>query len=241
MSQDKVHNQYQYEHYSSALRDLLHLPSSPVAIGFAHDAKDIPQGLEELSEKMRHCQMIGIAGREGKSFFATQKVHSCAGGAWSLGLVALTKSLKSGEFYFKLGKFESAASCKRTIANVAALEPESVYATMYAPLECTPFVPAVVVLIAEPAFMLKLAQASLFKLGGRIEANFAGIQSLCADTTTFPYISGNVNISLGCDGSRKFSHIEKEYMVAGMPLEIVPQIMAALPIVCSAPGSSTPV
>jgi uncharacterized protein (DUF169 family) len=240
MLPDKVHDPSRYAHYSSTLREFLHLVGSPVAVGFAYDAKDISEGLEELSESMRHCQMVGIASNGGKSFFAMQKVHSCMGGAWALGLTPLTKSLQSGEFYFKLGKFESAASCKRTIANVPALESESVYATMYAPLECTPFVPAVVVLTAEPAFMLKLAQASLFKFGGRIESNFAGIQSLCADTTAFPYISGKVNISLGCDGSRKFSHIEKEYMVAGIPLEVLPEVVAALPIVSGAPGSSLP-
>ena len=240
MVSDKVHDSYRYAHYSSTLREFLHLAVSPVAVGFAYDAKDISEDLEELSESMRHCQMVGIASTEGKSFFAMQKVHSCMGGAWALGLGPLTKSLQSGEFYFKLGKFESTASCKRTIANVPALESESVYATMYAPLECTPFVPAVVVIIAEPAFMLKLVQASLFKLGGRIESNFAGIQSLCADTTAFPYMSGKVNISLGCDGSRKFAHIEKEYMVAGIPLEVVSEVVAALPIVSGAPGSSLP-
>lgn len=239
MSSDKVHNQCQYAQCSSVLREFLHLPGYPVAVGFAHAAEDIPEVLEELSEKMRHCQMVGIVRDEGKSFFATREVHSCAGGAWSLGLAALTKSLRSGEFYFKLGKFESAASCKRTMTHVPALESESVYATMYAPLENTPFVPAVVVLSAEPAFLLKLAQAYLFRLGGRIESSFAGIQSLCADTTVFPYISGNVNISLGCDGSRKYSGIGKEYMVAGIPIEILPDIVAALPIVSSAPGSST--
>ncbi|MDR2855177.1 MAG: DUF169 domain-containing protein [Methanomicrobiales archaeon] len=230
----------QYAHYSSILREFLHLGGSPVAIGFAHDAKDIPEGFEELSENMRHCQMVGLARDEERSFFARREVHSCAGGAWSLGLAPLTKSLESGEFYFKLGKFESASSCKRTIANVPALASGSVHATMYAPLGSAPFAPAVVVLTAEPAFMLKLAQAYLFKFGGRIESSFAGIQSVCADAATFPYMSGKVNISLGCDGSRKFSSIAKEYMVAGMPFEVVSEIVAALPVVCGAPGSSTP-
>ena len=228
-----------YAEYSSVLREFLHLPGSPVAIGFAHGQNAIPEGLEGLSEKMRHCQMVGIARDEGRAFFARQEMHSCAGGAWALGLAPLTESLKSGEFYFKLGKFQSAASCKRTIHNVPALESESIYATMYAPLESTPFEPAVVVLIAEPFFLLKLTQAYLFKLGGRVASSFAGIQSLCADTTVLPYQSGDLNISLGCDGSRKFSHIDKEYMVAGIPIEIIPEIVAALPIVSGAPGSSS--
>ena len=238
MSSD-ITNSLSYAQCSAVLRELLHLPGSPVAIGFAHGPNAIPEDLEELSEKMRHCQMVGIAREEGRAFFAKREAHSCAGGAWALGLAPLTESLKSGEFYFKLGKFKSAASCKRTINNVPALESESIYATMYAPLESAPFDPAVVVFIAEPLFLLKLTQAYLFKLGGRVESSFAGIQSLCADTTVLPYLSGTINISLGCDGSRKFSHIGKEYMVAGIPIEILPEIVAALSIVSGAPGSSS--
>ncbi|MDD3622424.1 MAG: DUF169 domain-containing protein, partial [Methanofollis sp.] len=71
----------------------------------------------------------------------------------------------------------------------------------------------------------------------RIEANFSGIQSVCADTAAQTYLNGKVNFSLGCDGSRKFSGIEDGEMVMGIPVELLPEIAEAIPVVTGAPGS----
>ena len=85
--------------------------------------------------------------------------------------------------------------------------------------------------------MLKLAQATLYQLGGRVHAQFSGIQSDFADATAETYRSGTANYSLGCDGSRKFSGIEDGEMVMGFPAELLPQMMHAVEIVTAAPGS----
>jgi uncharacterized protein (DUF169 family) len=108
---------------------------------------------------------------------------------------------------------------------------------MYAPLEKTPFDPQVVLIVASPWAMLKLSQSTLFWVGGRISAEFAGIQSVCADACAQTYLNGKVNFSLGCDGSRKFSGIEDGEMVMGIPAERLPDIIAALNVVAAAPGS----
>ena len=87
--------------------------------------------------------------------------------------------------------------------------------------------------------MLKLAQSTLFRLGGRIQSEFAGIQSVCADACAQTYLTGHVNFSLGCDGSRKFSGIEDGELVIGIPAELLPEISESLKIVAAAPGSKT--
>jgi uncharacterized protein (DUF169 family) len=222
---------------AAALISLLGLSGSPVAIRFAATKGAVPEGIDEVSEKIRHCSMVNLARKEGKIFSATADKHLCNGGAWSLGLRPITQSLRDGEFYFKLGKFESDAACKRTIDQIPRLETGSTYATLYSPLEKTPFIPQVVVIVANPFAMLKLAQASLYHLGGRLHPSFAGIQSVCADVTANTYLTGAVNISLGCDGSRKFSGIAPDEMVMGFPAEQLGEIVDALKIVCAAPGS----
>jgi uncharacterized protein (DUF169 family) len=193
--------------------------------------------MEELDRTIRHCSMIILARNEGRIFYSTAPRHECNGGAWSLGLREITESLKTGDFYYKLGKFESSASCKRTIDRVAHLNPGETYATMYAPLEKTPFDPQIVIIVASPWAMLKIAQSVLFRVGGRITAEFAGIQSVCSDACTQTYLTGRVNFSLGCDGSRKFSGIEDGEMVVGIPAELLPEITEALMVVAAAPGS----
>jgi uncharacterized protein (DUF169 family) len=226
-----------YAETSETLKKFLKLSGSPVAFRFATKKEDIPAGMQDLDKTIRHCAMISLARKEGKIFFSTAGKHECNGGAWALGLRELTESLKTGDFYYKLGKFESSAACKRTIDRVPHLQTLETYATLYAPLEKTPFDPQVVLIVATPWTMLKLAQSVLFRIGGRINAEFAGIQSVCADTCAQTYLNGHVNFSLGCDGSRKFSGIDDGEMVIGIPAELLPEITESLKVVAAAPGS----
>jgi uncharacterized protein (DUF169 family) len=226
-----------YAEAAETLKKYLKLSGSPVAFRFATKKEEIPAGMQALDKTIRHCAMIGLARKEGRIFYSTAVNHECNGGAWSLGLREITETLKNGDFYYKLGKFESSAACKRTIDRVAHLGTGDTYATLYSPLEKTPFDPQVVIIVANPWAMLKLAQSTLFRVGGRIEAEFAGIQSVCADACAQTYLNGKVNFSLGCDGSRKFSGIEDAEMVMGIPAEILPEITEALRVVAAAPGS----
>jgi uncharacterized protein (DUF169 family) len=226
-----------YAEAAETLIKLLNLKGSPVAIKFASGIHEIPEGMEELDKTIRHCSMVNLARNEGKIFYATAGKHECNGGAWSLGLREITPTLKSGDFYFKLGKFNSAAACKRTIEQVPHLGTGETYATMYAPLEKTPFTPNVIMIVTTPRNMLKLAQSTLFTLGGRVHAGFSGIQSVCSDATAQTYLTGKPNFSLGCDGSRRFSGIADDEMVMGFPAEMLPEIITALKIVIGAPGS----
>jgi uncharacterized protein (DUF169 family) len=226
-----------YAEAAETLKNYLKHSGSPVAFRFATKKEDIPAGMQELDKTIRHCAMIGLARKEGRIFFSPAGKHECNGGAWALGLREITESLKNGDFYFKLGKFESSAACKRTIDRVPHLQTLETYATLYAPLEKTPFDPQIVLIVASPWAMLKLAQSVLFRIGGRINAQFAGIQSVCSDACAQTYLNGQVNFSLGCDGSRKFSGIEDGEMVMGIPAELIPEIVESLKVVAAAPGS----
>ena len=226
-----------YAALSEGLKNLLGLSGSPVAFRFARTMEEVPEGMAEAPEQLRHCKMVSMARHEGAVFYATVEKHLCNGGAWALGLRPLTESLQTGDFYFKLGKFSSRAACRRTIDRIPHLNSGETFATLYAPLEAAPFVPEVVLIITTPLSMLKLAQASLYEIGGRNTANFAGIQSVCADATAQTLLTGQTNFSLGCDGSRKFSGIEEQEMVMGLPAERLPELVAGLETVMGAPGS----
>jgi uncharacterized protein (DUF169 family) len=226
-----------YSEASEILKKQLKLSGSPVAIRFATSKDEIPEGVPEIDKTIRHCSMVGLARKEGRIFYATASKHECNGGAWALGLKEITDTLKTGEFYYKLGKFQSSAACKRTIDQVPHLNSGYTYATLYAPLEKTLFTPQVVLIVANPWSMLKLVQSTLFKLGGRINSEFSGIQSVCSDACAQTYLTGHVNFSLGCDGSRKFSGIDDSEMVMGFPAELISEITESLKVVTTAPGS----
>lgn len=236
--QDVIRTKIDYGNVDKVLKELLHLDGSPVAVKFITSEDHLPAGVNQIGETITHCQMVNKARREGAIFYATSENHACMGGAWSMGLREITATLKTGEFYFKLGKYDSWPSCKRTIDRIPHVQSGATFATAYAPLDKTPFDPTIVLIITTPKAMLKLAQSSLYHLGGRINANFAGIQSVCADASAQTYLSGAVNFSLGCDGSRKYSGIQESEMVMGIPAEMLPMIIEALPVVMGAPGSS---
>ena len=236
--QDAIRTKINYPEVSRVMKELLHLEGSPVAIKFITGPDHLPEGVEQITGTMPHCQMVNKARKEGLVFYSLSENHSCMGGSWALGLREITKTLKTGEFYYKLGKFDSWAACKRTIDRIPHVESGATHAIAYAPLEKTPFDPSVVLIVTKPKAMLKLAQCNLYHLGGRVTCNFAGIQSVCADASSQVYLTGSMNYSLGCDGSRKYSGIEDGEMVMGIPGEILQDIAAALPVVTGAPGSS---
>jgi uncharacterized protein (DUF169 family) len=227
-----------YAESSETLRTSLKMKGAPVALGFATTKDDIPSGMQEIDKRIRHCMMVSLARNEGRIFYSTADKHECNGGSFALGLRELTPALKTGKFYFKLGKFASVASSRRTMDSVPHLPSGETYATLYAPLEKTPFTPQVIVIITNPWAMLKLAQSSLFRLGGRAHAEFSGIQSVCSDAVAQTYLTGKPNFSLGCDGSRTFSGIVEDEMVMGFPAEMLPEIVDAVKIITQAPGSS---
>jgi uncharacterized protein (DUF169 family) len=229
-----------YAQSSETLKTSLKLKGSPVAIGFANTVDEIPPGMTEIDQVIKHCMMVSLARNEGRIFYATADKHECNGGGWALGLKDLTPSLKTGKFYFKLGKYASTPACKRTMNSIPHLGTGDTYATMYAPLEKTTFTPHVILVVTSPWSMLKLAQASLFKLGGRMHAEFSGIQSVCSDSVAQTYLTGKPNFSLGCDGSRKFSGIADDEMVMGFPAEMLPEITDSVKIITQAPGSKKP-
>ena len=104
MSNEPMKIPVNYGEAAETLKKILNLKGSPVAIRFAPTKADIPVGIPELDLTIRHCSMVNLARTEGKIFYAPVEKHECNGGAWSLGLKAITPTLKNGEFYFKLGK-----------------------------------------------------------------------------------------------------------------------------------------
>ena len=226
-----------YAGSAEILKNSLKLKGSPVAMAFVTSKDDIPSGIQPNDKTIRHCMMVSLARNEGRIFYSTADKHECNGGGWALGLKELTPTLKTGKFYFHLGKFASASASERTMNSIPHIETGSTYATMYAPLEKTPFVPDVILIVANPWSMLKLGQSTLFRLGGRIHAEFSGIQSVCSDACAQTYLTGKANFSLGCDGSRKFSGIADDEMVMGFPAEMLPEIVDAVKIITQAPGS----
>jgi uncharacterized protein (DUF169 family) len=88
--------------------------------------------------------------------------------------------------------------------------------------------PDVVIFVGNPLQSRRIVQAVMYKDGGRSSFNTAGIQSFCVDATASPYLKGEVNVSLGCDGSARNSGLDDDSVVVGIPFPMMESICSVL-------------
>lgn len=213
------------EKTAEVLKEKLNLTRLPVAIKFFNDESEIPDGVEKIDETLRHCEMVTKAA-DGAIFYSTAAEQKCKGGSSAMGLEPLPSKIASGEFYYKLGRFDSVETAKSVIDNIPRKDEQSL-GIIYAPLEKADFIPDVVVVITLPKFGMYIAQGIVYNNGGKVESSCAGIQSLCADAVSGPYVSNKVNTTLACNGSRGYAGIEDEEIIIGLPCDSLKPLLEA--------------
>jgi uncharacterized protein (DUF169 family) len=217
-----------YAEMSKKIVDTLGLRKEPVAITLIKKGQSIPEGYSEPATPIRHCQSI-MRARHGEMLVVPGSKQACPVGGSALGLVPLPEKVKSGEFHHNMGMFETSEGAAKTMAARAHLEQGSFIATAVAPLSKATLEPDVVVFTGTPEQMFWLIPAaSTFSLGGRVTVDMAAVQASCVDSTVIPYVTGNVNISLGCFGCRKTTDILPEEMLVGVPKNKLAEIARSL-------------
>ncbi len=219
--------------YGQELVDRLDLKTSPVGIKLIPERDEIPEGIEKVGEKMRHCEIIDMVRRTGDQIYSLADDQMCKGGAASMGLGNMPAKVESGEFYYKgLNHFSNINAARRTVENAPMLPANTIKAIVYGDMIKATFEPDVVIIICNPKQVMLLTQAIMYKSGGRIEVGFAGKQSICSDGVVQAYKDGKVGITVGCSGSRAFTNISDDEMTIGIPEELLPEIMAGLDKIC---------
>jgi uncharacterized protein (DUF169 family) len=217
-----------YEELSKKMIDILGLKTEPVAVTLIKKDQPIPEGYTVTGTPLRHCQSI-MRARKGEMLVIPADKQACPVGASALGMVPLPDKVRSGEFHYNMGMYESSNSASKTIASRPALEMGSVIATAVSPLSKTKIAPDVVIVVGTPEQVFWIAPAaSTFQDGGRVTVEMAAVQASCADSTVVPYITGNVNLSLGCFGCRKTTDIAPEEMLIGIPAAKLEKLVAAI-------------
>jgi uncharacterized protein (DUF169 family) len=98
---------------------------------------------------------------------------------------------------------------------------------LVAPLHRTAFEPEVIVIYANPAQILRLLAAALWKSGGRLTSSFGG-RIDCAEEIIVPQRSGQCEIILPCLGDRVFAQTQDHEMAFSIPVNRVKEIIEGL-------------
>jgi uncharacterized protein (DUF169 family) len=217
-----------YAELSKKMVEILGLKTEPVAVTLIKKGQPIPGGYVVTETPLRHCQTI-MRARKGEKLVVPASKQACPVGASALGMVPLPDKVKSGEFHHNMGMYESTNSAAKTIASRPALETGSIIATAVAPLSKATVAPDVIIVVGVPEQIFWIAPAaSTFQEGGRVTVEMAAVQASCADSTVVPYITGNINLSLGCFGCRKTTDIAPEEMLVGIPAAKLEMLVAAI-------------
>ena len=217
------------EEMSEIMKSSLGIRDNVVGVKLFKKEDEIPKDLDPIERPFRYCSMIQNARLEGTSFLARADYHECKGGASGLGLMECPENIASGSLYFdKLHKCETKDVGASIAANMPRLLAGTTVATYVAPLSKMVMNPDVVIFVGNPLQARRIVQAVMFAKGGRANFNTAGIQSFCVDATTSPYLKGEVNVSLGCDGSARNAGLDDNSVVVGIPFAMMEDICTVL-------------
>ena len=212
---------------ASSLKNILDLESSPIAIRLVkkdENPKDLPA---ESNRRLRYCQLL-MEAKKGKGATLTSENIACPAAAAALGLLPLPEKISSGEMLKTLGLFESVTAAARTMAKMPRLELGTFKAVAAAPLEDAKFTPDVVIIEDKPEKIMWINLAAIHETGGRLSFNSAVFQACCVDVTVIPYLTKNVNVSLGCYGCRDSTDIADDECLVGIPYEKLKEIITSL-------------
>jgi len=207
------------------VRDILGLECHPVAVKFLTEIPDLRGFRKAL--KSRYCQAL-MRARRGESVYLTPDEISCPAAARVLGFKSPPEKLLSGEMPAAYGLFGSPGAASRTIADMPKLEMGRYKAVALAPLGSAPYDPDVVVVEAKAEQVMWLALASMFKEGGRRTFNTGVLQATCVDATIVPFLTGEVNMSMGCYGCREATDMADDEAIIGIPGNKLPEIITSL-------------
>jgi uncharacterized protein (DUF169 family) len=217
-----------YANCSRIIMDVLELSTEPVAVTLVKKGQPLPDGYQVPEKNIRHCQSI-MRARRGEKLLLTGEKHACHVGASALGIVPIPDKVRSGEFHYNLGMFDSVEAAKKMIDERPQLDCGSVIATAISPLSKAELAPDVVVVTGTPEQMYWLLPvAARFFEGGKITVELEPFQASCAYSTVYPYIHDAISMSIGCYGCRKATDLETTEMMVGIPatkLEAVVQVL----------------
>ena len=215
--------------YCEVIESKIKLDAKPVAMKLLKSEDDIPDGIELINEKIRHCEMVRKASL-GSKFYSTIEEQLCLGGAGAIGLREMPEKLANGEKYYSLGRFKDLKTAKKLTSKLSIIK-DIHWGIIYAPLDEANFEADVIEIITEPVGGMKLAQSIVYNTGEKINPSFAGIQSLCGDAFSNPYIEKGINFTLGCDGSRKAADIKDNEMTVGISKYKIEEVISSLELI----------
>ena len=202
----------------------------PVAIRMLKPGEEIPERAKRPARDFKklsmNCQVIDMARRYGWTIALTREDHICSLGIAALGFEKAGHMFSSGTLCEGMYT-ETKSAGQRSEAAVDRFAPGDYYALLVAPLDRATFEPHLVCIYANPAQVMRLTQAALWKRGGKLTSSFGGRVD-CSEIIVTTMKTGQSQVILPCSGDRIFGQTQDHEMAFTIPWAQMEEIVEGL-------------
>ena len=202
----------------------------PVAIRMLGPGEEIPERARRPARDFKklsmNCQTIDMARRYGWMIALTREDSICSLGIAALGFEKPTHLHSSGTLCEGMYT-ETKEAGQRSEAAVDRFPAGQYHALLVAPLDRTTFEPHLVCIYANPAQVMRLTQAALWKRGGKLTSAFGGRVD-CAEVIVTTMRTDRPQLILPCSGDRIFGQTQDHEMAFTIPWAQMEEIIEGL-------------
>lgn len=205
-------------HRGGALRDLtckeladrlscaVDWPRRFVGIRFLFTEEDYQAaGAPAPVHPIRFCEMVCLA-THGRATKSTADVHKCPASIVALGLRAPDGFHRSGRRAFSNCLYHDMGTAKYSRDRQSICDHET-YGVLLKPLDDyadDEQPPQIIQVVTSPYYAMRIIQGYTYYYGVKDSFKMSGLQAVCAESTAYPYMSNDINLSMFCGGTRMF-------------------------------------
>ena len=187
--------------------------------------KEYNDSLAEEHEGFSLCSLVKLACK-GKSVKCNASTIGCDDAAYAMGLKEVPEYVYSGRKEYEDRKYLS-KSIAFQVQNEKKYIPQKIYGVIISPLEEIEN-PDLVIVIATAKDMMRLTQGYSRYYGVNKNLLSIGVQGICSELVSKPFMNNDLNVSLLSNCCRKLTDFSAGCMGASFPIHLAENIFKGI-------------
>lgn len=194
----------------------LDLDRKPVGVKFLFTKEDFNNfEVAQRDRKVTYCNSVQLASK-GECMKLTKENQACPNGATALKMKDVMPPMASGIARHSKHIYHNVEISKSVSDEMQFLKEEP-YGIAVMPLEAYDVEPDIVIVISSPYNVMRFIQGHGYFNGYTTNLKTVGLQAVCQDLTSYPYNTGDINITLLCPGTRLVANWKADEIGIGIP------------------------
>ncbi len=213
--------QFNYQETADFIQNELRLKTFPLAVKFLKDKADFPEKTRQpskvLGKRVAICQGVTMARSYGWTVGLTREDLICVPAMITFGFSGASDPVETlGKLFCEINFSQDEKRGIEEVKDMVRLENDEYEAVALAPLQKGLYDPDTVVFYGNPAQMMRMVQAMVYKEGRRIAGNFGG-KVECSEYLIAPFKTQAPRMVVPGMGDRIFSMTQDDEMVFSIP------------------------